>query len=243
MQRFEKQMRAYLCEDIYWDVDQVNSHPSILISLLTNLNIHIPILLQEYVEQREKVLNQIAESYGTTNAIAKNLMLRLMYGGRVKSWIQEHALGLPSDEYLDQKLEWLVEDLEIINQKLQRFSLFQTAVQVFNNTYLAAERTRTSFLSLICTEYERQVLMYVKNWLAQQTPQRHLDVLIHDGGLMRRLPGEEEPPQQLLTGLNEELKKHFNTPYIKYTYKKFSNVISNILRAEIDQEQPYSIQA
>jgi hypothetical protein len=67
--------------------------------------------------------------------------------------------------------------------------------------------------------------MFVKLWLSQQIPQRHLDVLIHDGGLLRRLPGETEPPLQLLTDLNQELEKLFQTSHIKYDYKKFNNVL------------------
>lgn len=225
MQTFEKSRRAYLCEDIYWDLDQVNSHPSLLISLLIHLELPVPQLLKEYIEDREQVLDQIRASYNTDKATAKNLMLRLIYGGTVKNWVTSHQLDLPVDIDLDQKLEWFAQDLSQISEKLQKLPLFATAFQVYQSTYEEAEKTRTSFLSLICGEYERQVLMFVKLWLSQQIPQRHLDVLIHDGGLLRRLPGETEPPLQLLTDLNQELEKLFQTSHIKYDYKKFNNVL------------------
>lgn len=235
MQSFEKERRAYLCEDIYWDVDQVNSHPSLLISLLMHLKIDAPKLLVKYIEDREKLLGQIAESYETDSATAKNLMLRLIYGGTVNNWVTEHHLGLPSDEELEQQLIWFIHDLKLINEKLQKLPLFATALKIFQSTYAQTEITPTSFMSLLCGEYERQVLFYVKDWLALQTPNRYMDVLIHDGGLIRRLPEELEPPQDLLTALNQELSNHFETPYIRYSYKKFSNT----LKDEIDQEEPF----
>ena len=235
MQNFEKKRRAYLCEDIYWDLDQINSHPSLLLSLLLNLNLKIPQLLREYVENREDVLTQIAISYETDQLTAKNLMIRLLYGGTVKNWIITHELGLPSNEILEQKLQWFIEDLYVINDRLQRLPLLQKAMHVYHDTYVQSERTPTSFLSLICGEYERQVLLFVKQWLAQQVPSRDLDVLIHDGGLMRRLPDEIEPPKQLLLDLNQRIQAYFNAPHIKYTFKKFSNVLAT----EIDQEEPF----
>ena len=241
MQSFEKQRRAYLCEGIYWDIDQVNSHPSLLLSLLQNLNhlpnlvitkITIPKLLQEYVETRDEVLAQIAASYQTGKAIAKKLMLRLMYGGTTKNWVLEHRLGAPSDEMLEQKLTWFTNDLRSINDKLQQLPLFAKVLKVYHDTYDRKERTSTSFLSLICGEVERQVLLFVKRWLSVQAPRRDLDVLIHDGGLMRRLTGETNPPERLLLELNQALQAQFNTTHIKYAYKQFSNVLA----AEIDQE-------
>ena len=241
MQNFEKKTRAYLCEDIYWDLDQVNSHPSLLISLLMHLKIEIPSLLQRYVEDRSKVLAQLAASYGTDAATAKKLMIRLMYGGTIQNWRVAHQLlsSLPSDPELEQELVWFSEGLSTINEKLQRIPLFATAVTVYHETYERSERTTTSFLSLICSEYERQVLLFVKRWLSQQTPPRELDVLIHDGGLMRRLPGEIEPPRSLLADLNQELQKHFQTFYIKYSFKSFEDVLTATIRNEIDQEEPW----
>ena len=239
MQTFEKQRRAYLCEDLYWDVDQVNSHPSLLLSLLNLLDVAVPKLLQEYVQDRDGILAQIATSYETSKTNAKNLIIRLMYGGSVKNWVATHKLGFPSDEELDQKLIWFAEELYSLNEKLQKIPLLATAVLVYHATYEKTERTATSFLSLICGEYERQVLLFVKQWLSQQTPPRHLDVLIHDGGLMRRLPRETEPPRDLLAVLNQAIKRNFKTPHINYEYKDFNNVLSKELRTEIDQEEPY----
>ena len=77
--------------------------------------------------------------------------------------------------------------------------------------------------------------MFVRQWLSEQQPKRSLDVLIHDGGLLRKLPGETEPPQELLEKLNQELERVFKTPYIKYDFKPFDN----ILKEEIDQVEPF----
>jgi hypothetical protein len=238
MQTFEKSRRAYLCEDLYWDLDQINSHPSLFISLLEHLHLKVPQLLKEYIEDRDGVLEQIKTSYGTNDkGTAKNLMLRLIYGGTVKNWVTDHQLlDRPSDDFLDQKLEWFANDLSLLNQKLQKLSLFADVRKVYESTYGEAERKKTSFLSLICGEYERQVLMFVRKWLSlQKSPPRHLDVLIHDGGLLRRLPEETEPPQQLLLDLNQELQRVFKTSHIRYAYKKFDNVLAT----EIDNEEPY----
>ena len=73
------------------DIDIVNCHPTLMLQVIVNatgLSDSVP-TLQEIVNDREKVLNSIAEFYGTTRDNAKWCVLRIMNGGTLQQWIKD----------------------------------------------------------------------------------------------------------------------------------------------------------
>jgi hypothetical protein len=95
-------------------------------------------------------------------------------------------------------------------------------------------KTEASLLSLILQEQEKTVLLFADSFFTERN--RSLDVLIHDGGLLQRLPDDgSQFPQLLLDELNLALAKHFNTNLLRFMHKPFENK----LKTEIDQEPLY----
>ena len=103
LQKIKRPYRAYLCEDLYWDLDIQNCHPSILLSLFCRYEVHPPDLLRYYVQNREDLLRRIMVLFdpeqkhvwkecSSAREAAKNLILRLMYGGTLQSWFRHHSL-------------------------------------------------------------------------------------------------------------------------------------------------------
>ena len=58
LQSFPRQVRKYLCNNMYYDIDMVNAHPSIVYNEMKKYNIKIPKFLLEYMSDRQSVINR-----------------------------------------------------------------------------------------------------------------------------------------------------------------------------------------
>ena len=91
LQFFSKRIRHSLAKDLYHDIDMVNAHPVILLQLCQEKNWEAP-QLERYVKQREQILREVMDAFKVSRKQAKELFLRLMYGGSTKYWMQDERI-------------------------------------------------------------------------------------------------------------------------------------------------------
>jgi len=75
VQSMQKTLRNYLCGELYYDVDMINAHPSILLHLCTINKIECP-LLRDYVKNRDRILEE--------NQLSKRDILVALYSDKCK---------------------------------------------------------------------------------------------------------------------------------------------------------------
>ena len=78
-------IRNYLCNDYYYDVDIVNSMPSLLLNESKSYGIEKYKLLEDYVENREEFLNKLSDELNITRDDSKDLVLKVLFGAGVAS--------------------------------------------------------------------------------------------------------------------------------------------------------------
>ena len=100
-------IRHTLCDDMWVDIDQVNSHPVILNKLMSNYQ-YSSGLLNKYINNREDILNAIMNDESCSRDDAKNAVISTINGKKYKSntLLQLHNETKPgidkimkSDEY------------------------------------------------------------------------------------------------------------------------------------------------
>jgi hypothetical protein len=112
----------------------------------------------------------------------------------------------------------------------------------------------TSFLAILLQNHEREILMEVTRHLTRRSiimsrnndddkkhtierkikpENRSLDVYIHDGGLLRKLPNEHDFPTFLLDEINEFVKNKLLFKFVQFTHKPFDLSMEN----EFDHER------
>lgn len=72
----------------YIDIDMINAHPSIFLTYAKAHSLNLP-HLETYVSTTKQFRQEIATFYNTTISIAKELCLRLMFGGGFSEWFQD----------------------------------------------------------------------------------------------------------------------------------------------------------
>lgn len=80
LQSLPRQIRHTIAKEFYYDIDIVNSQPSILFQYCKKNNIKTP-KLKEYIDNRDKILNEIIEKNQITKEEAKILILKITNGG------------------------------------------------------------------------------------------------------------------------------------------------------------------
>ncbi len=91
---FSRKTRNTLTMGLYYDLDVVNSSPSILYNVLKKADL-IPsdsCLLETYINDRDLVLNHFMDVYETTKDMAKMIFIAVMNGGNFKKLLKDNKL-------------------------------------------------------------------------------------------------------------------------------------------------------
>lgn len=83
-----REVRAHLSAPYYWDVDMVNSAPTLLLQTLQRHNIESP-LLARYVEHRAACIKELGDACGVNRDTAKELFIRMLFFGTVEAWVYD----------------------------------------------------------------------------------------------------------------------------------------------------------
>lgn len=171
---FPKDIRAALAQKYYWDVDIENAQPNLLVVLAKRYEVSCE-ALETYCQNRKQILEEISKTCEISREEAKEICLSVLFGG----------------------LRAQHEILPRIFAELKELSLKVSA----ENPKLFAKckdskNPYASCLSIYIQNEERIVLQHLDTFLTSK--ERSMDVLIFDGGLVRKVSGELEFPSELL---------------------------------------------
>jgi hypothetical protein len=91
-----REIRQTLCKDYLIDIDIDNAHPSILLQICNMYEIDTD-KLDEYVNNRQKKLEDIMQAYKCTKDDAKTLYIILLYFGSFNTWVTSKKIGEDDD--------------------------------------------------------------------------------------------------------------------------------------------------
>ena len=151
---FHRPTRHALCDDNYIDLDLVNCHPTILYEFSSNKGLNKP-YLKQYVDNPASIRLQVAEHHKVNKDTAKQLMIRLMFGGTYDAWMKDnnlHQAKLPFLEGLTGEMNDLIELVYSNNTHIEKDVLKHNPKQWTNIT----EKKR-GVMALWCQSLERQI--------------------------------------------------------------------------------------
>lgn len=199
-------IRAPMCEKYYHDIDVVNCHYTIAYQYAKNKGLEHN-NIKQYVENREECLNQVMEEYKLDRTDAKLLYLKIAYGG-----------NLP--ENLECSDESTYVDLETINPKLSALKneMNKLATYVWDNNKSWHElpnknhlfkqsgpNKKYKFLSVFLQTEERKILEAMNKYFTSEA--RSVDILIHDGCMIRKHENESKFPRDLMDKCQDFIKE------------------------------------
>lgn len=86
--QMRRPIRHFLCKDLYWDIDIINAHPTILLNLCEAWDFpHIE--LKKYIENRKKYISTMMKKQEMTRDSCKKLFISIINGGSIRASLKE----------------------------------------------------------------------------------------------------------------------------------------------------------
>lgn len=180
LEAFPKDIRAALAQKYYWDIDMVNAQPVLLCHLAKKMGVRCD-ALQEYCNRRVEILEELIRDHNYNREEAKQLCVSVIFGG----WRDHHPL-LP-------RMFGELKTLGVIVAE-QNPELFAIAKK--DKDMKDKHNPNGSCLAIYIQNEERIILQHLMGFF--ESKGRSMDVLIFDGGLLRKLSGEEKLDLTLL---------------------------------------------
>lgn len=201
---FPRVIRAALACKHYWDVDMVNAQPVLLLHLARQYGLSVP-GLDHYVANRDVILTELMQQ-GITRDEAKDLCIATLFGGHrfqhpILPVMTKDLTRLANEVITDEKYVKVYKRAQALIKKEKKNPVFST-------------------LSVVVQDFERRVFFCANNFLSAQG--RALDTYEYDGGMLRRLEGEDTPPVSLLPGLEAAVEAEMGVR-ISFSFKPLSH--------------------
>jgi hypothetical protein len=174
IQRIYKQFRGCLCEGLYYDLDMINAHPTILLHICRNNGIPAA-SLSEYVANREHYIQQLMTDDNLTRDIAKQLFLVVLN----RSYDTTKINGKKIKNKFFLKFD---KDIRVIqNTLIQKYPV--EAKKVLENNFKAHDNHAGCLINLLMTNLENEILQMTITFLRNMNiiP----DVPMFDGIMIR----------------------------------------------------------
>lgn len=203
LQAFPNTIRNPMLDDKYFDIDMENCHYNIAVRYCERYDLphdHLTV----YVNNRDAILKIISDS----RSKAKTELLKILYGGNIKCY---------NDTYEEQEGDMKQEGIDFLT-KLQKEVQVLMDTTWDNNaslhkviTAICKKKQKTnpkaSLMAILFQTDERKMLMYIDYLLGKHN--RKFDILIHDGGLIRKLEGETVFPTEILESISYTVSEKF----------------------------------
>lgn len=212
LQCFSRDVRCALAGRYYFDIDVVNAQPTLILQYCEREGLECS-ALKRYVEMREEILEEMCNNLSIERWEAKEKIISLYFGGSSEGMIPFVVRELAPEarrivENVSKKnadsLKWLSKQPNCVGKGMAY--IFQTE--------------------------ERKVLMAIDRALGKRG--RSFDVLIHDGGLVRKKEGETEFPTRLLREVEADIKLETG-----YVVKLAVKPLETTIEKEGDTEEEY----
>jgi hypothetical protein len=184
LQCLSRECRSALAQKYYWDVDIRNAQPTLLQQYAEKRGWKCD-KLTHFNKHRDDYMTELMADLAIPRDEAKERIHRLMFGGG--------AAGLTSF-FVDE----LGPELGVLMKNIF------TENQLKYPTIAKRPNATRSMMAMVLQTEERVCLMAMDVSLAKQG--RSLDVLIHDGGLVRKKEGETKFPEEVLRRVERDVK-------------------------------------
>lgn len=188
LQGLKRDVRNFLAQRNYWDIDMVAAHPTLCLALCRQQNL-THVYQTEYLVKREEKLSELMDALRCSRNEAKAYITALYFGedgvsAALPVWFKAlHQEVSNARKVITQDEAW-TDALKFLNGKKKN-------------------RIGSAF-SFILQSIERDCLLSLEK--SAKRNGRRLDTYIHDGGLISRQEGEEEFPSALLRAFEKDIE-------------------------------------
>lgn len=166
-----REIRHTLCFNKYVDIDIENCHPQLLLQLCKANDIPVN-YLEQYVNNRKAILQEVSQYYNCTRDDAKLLFIILAYYGSFSKWTG-NVNNLPATKFISD----YITELKMIGVMIANSN--PDLVDIVKK--LEKKNETGTVVSLFLQQKEREILEVIYNYLTAQLQLDNKCVLCFDG--------------------------------------------------------------
>ena len=199
-------IRHFLCKDLYYDFDQINSHPVILYNLCKKYDIPCKIL-EEYVTNRDKMIKRFQKHFGLTRDTVKSLFIAIINNKKESTIKKEFNEGVWDTIYP------YYEECKKIRRELKKIDKGKGELGMWNifTKSKAPQKKEGSFISNYLQMVEEQILEVMVGFAIEKDILKEPEcnvVCCHDGMmLLKSAFTGDYPVETFIDELNERIKE------------------------------------
>lgn len=181
----------------YHDIDIENAHYNIALQLARKWQLRCD-AIQYYCDNRVECLNKVS----TERGVAKVQFLKVLYGGAIDEVMDtapvKEKLSAKVKPSGQQLLETIKSEVDgVMDYAWAHYPELRDIECGSSGTAFSKRRDpKSSLFALVCHEEEKNMLLALKQHMEENG--RTMGVLIHDGGRVEKIEGEEHFPSELL---------------------------------------------
>jgi hypothetical protein len=185
LQNLQKDIRSAIAQEFYWDLDMINAQPTLL-KQYCEKNGFVCTNLKKYIDDREELLTELEDVLGIQRWESKQKIVSILFGGSpsgLTNWFETD----------------FTEEIRRIQGNIwdKNFEKLRFVRQQPNHLGKA--------MAYILQTEERICLMAMDKSISKHG--RSMDVLMHDGGLIRKKDKETSFPKHLIPEIEKDIKQ------------------------------------
>ena len=215
-----REIRNCLANEKYYDIDMKNAHPVLLSQYCKKNNIRCDVL-DEYVKNRDTILNQICKDSNIEYDEAKQTFLSILNGGKGGGWQIPKYKGTFIYNFKD--------EIKSVHDSICRINTEEYKKVVRRKEF----NKEGTMMNIILCKLEHMILMNAVMFMTERG--YNVDVLVFDGFMVRKI---KEITPEILIELQKYIKE--KTDYdIEFVEKTMENKIDlNKYPDPLDEDKP-----
>ena len=198
LEQLERDVRATLCSETYWDIDIVNCHPVLAVQLAKReFNQSMP-MLDHYVQNRKECLAKFM-TYGLSESDAKQVVISLINGGALK----DEGEATYSEELRNDSIVSSIKSE--VKQLINNLITCGKHNELYNHLIKQKGNYRGSFIANIYQTEERKCLDVIVAVL--KTKGYKVAVLSYDGCMILK-ENTTMPQRDTLKEIEDAIRSH-----------------------------------
>jgi hypothetical protein len=234
LEQIQRDIRATLCIDFYWDIDIVNCHPNLAYQFAKKeFGIEMP-ALEYYCNNRKDIIKTFM-TFGLSESGAKDVFIEIINGGQLRA---KDSIGkyIYSEEI--QTHDLVIAIKKEIKELTNKIIASNKHTELHNYIIDQKENVRGSFISHIIQTEERKCLDVMVAVLKAHG--KSVDVLAYDGCMIRKQNKNEQPPSDDLLREIERAIKYYTKYDIQVKVKLMDSEVIDLKELEQDNNDGYA---
>ena len=244
--QMRRPIRHFLCKDLYYDVDIINAHPTILLNLCEAWEIPCD-MLRQYVEDRDSIIEIMKKKCGLNRDQAKQIFISIINGGTMRASLKKFngKKSKKDGKYIKPKELRQFNNEMKTTQKLIKLEVNKNAKGLFE------ELTEGATFNKIGTFMSKYLQMWEELFLEQLFGYAEEEALIdangsqiilcHDGAMLRKDSFVDITIEEFIEELNERIEERtgMNIKFKSKEFDEFQEVQDILGEEKIDWTEDY----